>query len=126
MAAAARVVASGGTIVCAAECRDGLPAGSAYAQLLSGAPSPAALAERLLASSQTAPDQWQVQIQARIQREARVVVKTDGVTAEELRRCHLEAAADASAAVRQAVERAGAGARVCVLPAGPHAIAYVP
>jgi len=126
MAAAARVVVPGGTIVCAAECRDGLPAGSAYARLLAEAPSPAALAARILASPHTAPDQWQVQIQARIQREARVLVKADGVTADELGRCHLEPAPDASAAVAEALERAGAGARVCVLPAGPHAIAWVP
>ena len=43
MSAAATVVAEGGTILCAAECRDGLPDHGRYAALLASADSPAAL-----------------------------------------------------------------------------------
>ena len=34
MSAAAKIVATGGTIVCAAECRDGLPAHGSYGAVL--------------------------------------------------------------------------------------------
>jgi nickel-dependent lactate racemase len=43
MAAAERVVAAGGTILVAAECGDGLPAGGAFERLLAGAATPADL-----------------------------------------------------------------------------------
>ena len=47
MSAAAKVVKSGGTIVCAAECRDGLPAHGSYGQVLASRPTPSALLEMI-------------------------------------------------------------------------------
>ena len=82
MSAAAEVVRDGGTIICAAECRDGLPEPSAYADLLAQRSTPAALLELIESSPVTIPDQWQVQIQARVQGRARVLVRTDGLTPE--------------------------------------------
>jgi nickel-dependent lactate racemase len=118
MAAAARVVKPGGTIVCAAACRDGLPDGGAYARLVQSGPFDP--------SGPTVPDQWQVQIQAAVQRQARVVVKSDGVPPATLRRCGFEPTDDVSATVREALARGGAGARACVLPAGPRVVASAP
>jgi nickel-dependent lactate racemase len=63
MSAAAEVVRPGGTIICAAECRDGLPDDGSYGRLLHAGKSPADLLERIAASPVTIPDQWQVQIQ---------------------------------------------------------------
>ena len=71
MAAAATVVAEGGTIICAAECRDGLPDDGNYARLLRGGPSIEAVAEDILGAGRTIPDGWQVQVQARAQARAR-------------------------------------------------------
>src|SRR5690606_38347139 len=79
MSAAANIVKPGGLIICAAECRDGMPDHGLYAELLRSADSPAELMETLLSSDRTRPDQWQVQIQARIQQGARVMLKTDGL-----------------------------------------------
>jgi hypothetical protein len=56
----------------------------------------------------------------------RVAIAVCDVTRPQPRRCHLEPVADASAAVREALARAGASARGCVLPVGPRAIAYAP
>ena len=70
MSAAAEVVRPGGTIICAAECRDGLPDHGSYGTLLHEGRSPADLLERIAASPVTIPDQWQVQIQARVQAKA--------------------------------------------------------
>ena len=43
MSAAAKIVKPGGTIVCAAECRDGLPSHGSYGAVLASQPTPAAL-----------------------------------------------------------------------------------
>ena len=124
MSAAAEVVRDGGTIICAAECRDGLPEHGAYADLLAQRSTPAALLALIEASPVTIPDQWQVQIQARVQGRARVLVRTDGLTPGQLRRAHLEAVDDIGGLVRDLV-RGRQDARVCVLPEGPQTIAYL-
>ena len=124
MSAAAEVVRDGGTIICAAECRDGLPEHGAYADLLAQRSTPAGLLALIATSPVTIPDQWQVQIQARVQGRARVLVRTDGLTPGQLRRAHLEAVDDIGGLVRDLV-RGRQDARVCVLPEGPQTIAYL-
>lgn len=125
MSAAAEVVADGGLIVCAAECRDGLPDHGAFAELLASAGSPAELLARVEEPGHRVPDQWQVQVQARIQQRARVLVKSDFLGADQLRAAHLGAVDDVGAAVREALEAAGPAARVCALPEGPQTIPYL-
>src|SRR6476620_478252 len=49
MSAAAKIVKDGGTIICAAECRDGIPNHGAYGQILSSQPSPRALLDMITA-----------------------------------------------------------------------------
>ena len=124
MSAAAQVVADGGTILCAAECSDGIPDHGRYAELLARGSSPAELLERIEARPGPEPDQWQVQVQAMIQRRARVLVKADGLSEEQLSAAHFEAAPDLDAALADCL--AGRPeARVCVLPEGPQTIPYV-
>ena len=125
MAAAAEVVKPGGLIVCAAECRDGFPDHGSYRRELASASSPRELLDAIAARDETAPDQWQVQIQARIQSQARVVVHTSFLSDAELREAHLEQTADVSETVAEALAARGNGARVCVLPEGPQTIPYV-
>lgn len=123
MSAAAEVVRDGGTIICAAECRDGLPEHGSYGDLLARGDTPAALLALIEASPVTIPDQWQVQIQARVQQQARVQVRADGLTPDELRAAHLEPIDDVQAAVERAIAD-DPGARICVLPQGPQTIPY--
>ena len=85
MSAAAEVVRPGGTIICAAECRDGLPDHGSYGRLLREGTSPQDLLDRIAASPVTIPDQWQVQIQARVQMKAEVLLRCDGLTDDEVR-----------------------------------------
>src|SRR3954451_14550903 len=86
MSAAYQVVRAGGTIVCAAECRDGFPDHGSYRRVLASAPSPRHLLDDIAArnAGQTIPDQWQVQIQARIQCGSQVVMHTSHLTDDEL------------------------------------------
>lgn len=121
MSAAATVVRPGGLIICAAACEDGFPDHGSFREVLASAPSPAALLAAIEARPRTVPDQWQVQILARILTHARVGVHTDGLSAADLRTAHLDAVPDIGAAV--AAE--GPSARICVLPEGPQTIPYV-
>ena len=125
MSAASQVVKPGGTIVCAAECRDGFPDHGGYRDQLAGAPSAEALLQEIAARGETVVDQWQIQIQAAIQARARVVMHTSYLSDDELASAHLEQTNDVSATVGEALAAAGDGATVCVLPEGPQTIPYV-
>lgn len=124
MSAGAIVVKPGGTIICAAECRDGLPDHGSYAELLAARATPAELLTMIATAPTTIPDQWQVQVQARIQAEARVLVKADGLTDSQIRAAHFEPIGD----VRDELDRLVADrpdASICVLPEGPQTIPYL-
>jgi nickel-dependent lactate racemase len=125
MSAAAQVVRPGGVIVCAAECRDGFPDHGSYQEVLSSAPSPEALLAEISGRPKTVPDQWQVQVQAKIQARARVVVRSEYLTEAQLAAAHLGYTKDVAAAVEDALGAAGPDARLCVLPEGPQTIPYV-
>ncbi|WP_035839643.1 nickel-dependent lactate racemase [Kitasatospora azatica] len=125
MSAAHTVVRPGGLIICAAECRDGFPDHGSYREVLASAPSPQALLADISARPRTVPDQWQVQVQARIQSSCRVVMHTSHLSDADLATAHLEQTADISATVAEALAAAGPQARVCVLPEGPMTIPYL-
>jgi nickel-dependent lactate racemase len=125
MSAAAKIVKPSGTIVCAAECRDGLPNHGSYGQVLASQPSPDRLLAMINAPGYSVPDQWQVQIQAQIQMKAHVLVKTSGLGAAQIRSAHFEPIDDVAVAVSTALRQAGNGATLCVLPQGPQTIPYL-
>ena len=54
-----------------------------------------------------------------------VAMPQGGLTDAQLAEAHLEQTADIAATVAEAVDKAGPGARVCVLPEGPQTIPYV-
>ena len=125
MSAAAKIVRQGGTIVCAAECRDGLPSHGSYGAVLASRPSPAALLEMINAPGYSLPDQWQVQVQAQIQMKADVLVKVSGLGPDEVRAAHFTPVDDVRDAVVEALARSGPSSTLCVLPQGPQTIPYL-
>jgi nickel-dependent lactate racemase len=125
MTAGATVVKPGGTIICAAECRDGFPDHGSYREVLSSETSPEALLATIAARERTVPDQWQVQVQARVQSQARVVMHTSYLSDEDLAAAHLAQTDDVAGTVEAALAQAGPQARVCVLPEGPLTIPYL-
>jgi len=126
MSAAAGVVAPGGLIIVAAECRDGFPDHGSYRELLTSAESPAQLLDEIFARSTTLPDQWQIQIQAQVQAGARVAMHADGLSDAELTSAHLQPVDDIAARVRAELDQLGPDAMCCVLPEGPQTIPYLP
>ena len=74
MSAGARIIKPGGTLILAAECREGVPAGSPLDKLLRSAGSPEEILAMLATPGFVRAEQWQAQIQALIQRRATVLL----------------------------------------------------
>ena len=125
MSAAAKVAKPGGVIICATECRDGLPEHGAYADLLKRRNSPEELLEMVHEPGFAEPDQWQVQVQAQIQKRFRVMVKTNFITAEVLRSAHFEPVDDIAEVAIALINEAGGQGELCVLPRGPQTVPYI-
>jgi nickel-dependent lactate racemase len=124
MSAGARVVKPGGTLILAAECREGVPAGSPLDKLLRSAASIEEILALLNSPGFVRPEQWQAQIQAIVQRKAKVLVHSS-LTDEVVRAAHLTPCHDISATVSDLIRANGNGARIAVLPQGPLTIPYL-
>jgi len=125
MSAAARVVRDGGTIICAAECADGLPEHGEYKQILASARSPQELLSQINSPGYARHDQWTVQVQAQIQMRAKVLLKSSYLSAEQVRAAHLEPVENIEEALKEVMRKKGAQTRICALPQGPQTIPYV-
>ena len=125
MSAAAQIVKAGGSIVVASECSDGMPAHGGYKELLREGVDPDAFMARLFEPNFSVHDQWQVQVQAQIQRKAQVFLKADGLSEAQIRAAWLQPIGDVADCVAARLAAAGTGARVAVLPQGPQTIPYV-
>ena len=124
MSAGARVLKEGGTLILAAECREGVPDGSPLDELLRSADSIEEILAKLSTPGFVRPEQWQAQIQALVQRRAEVLVRCELDDAT-LRACHLAPCADISAEVAKRLAKLGPDARLAVLPQGPLTIPYL-
>lgn len=125
MSAAAQIVRDGGTIVCAAECSDGIPEHGQYKKLLAMRNSPEELLEMIASPRHDVHDQWQVQLQAQILLRARVCLKSRCLTPDQVTQAHLTPIDSIEDAVADVLRDAGRGARVGVLPEGPQTIPYL-
>ena len=125
MSAAAQVVRDGGSVICAAECSDGVPDDGEYKAILSEADGPGQLLDMICAPGYNRHDQWQVQIQAQIQLRADVYVKSSYLTPDQIRDAHLKPIDDIESTVRKLLGRCGDSSQVCVLPQGSQTIPYL-
>ncbi len=124
MSAGARIIKPGGTLILACECREGVPAGSPLDQLILSAGSSEEILGLLATPGFVRPEQWQAQIQALVQRKARVLLHSS-LPDDVVRRCFLTPCPDITAAVREQLAALGPTARVAVLPQGPLTIPYL-
>lgn len=124
MSAAARIVKQGGTIILACECREGVPDGSSFDRMLKAASSPEEILLRLLQPGVAVPEQWQAQIQALIQRKARVLLYSS-LPEEVVRRAHLVPCLDINTEVHRLLKASSNGLRIAILPQGPLTIPYL-
>jgi lactate racemase len=124
ISAAAEIVRPGGTILCVSECREGLPENSEYARLLRSGSSPGAVLDLIMAAPATMPDQWQAQIQARVQARADVWLKADGLDDRAIASVHLKPFSSIEGTLGSLLRRQP-DAKLAVLPEGPQTIAFV-
>jgi nickel-dependent lactate racemase len=125
MSAAAQIVKPGGSILLAAECWDGLPDHGEYAKLLQMASSPEELLAMVGAPGFARRDQWEVQVQAQVQRKANVYVRSSYLSPEEVRSALLNPCESIEETLSDLLDRYGPQATICVLPQGPMTIPYV-
>ena len=123
IAAAARIVKDGGAILLAAECAEGTPIGSPHDRLLRSVANGEDLLARLAQPSFVHAEQWQSQIQALIQRRAKIHVHST-LPEETIRAAHLLPCRDVAAFLAEK-RTANATARIAVLPQGPLTIPYL-
>jgi nickel-dependent lactate racemase len=124
MSAGARIIKPGGTLILACECREGVPANSPLDKLLRSAAGPEEILAMLATPGFVRPEQWQAQIQALVQRKARVLIHSS-LPEEIVRACHLAPCPDIAAEFKKSLATAGPSARVAVLPQGPLTIPYL-
>jgi lactate racemase len=124
LAAAEEIVRSGGTIIMAAECSEGVPDGSPYHRLLAGASDLAELLQTIRNHRPTLCEGWQVQIHARICLKAKVHFYSDGLSEERIREAFFQPCRDLEGLLTRLL-REKPDARLAVLPEGPQTIPYL-
>jgi len=122
LAAAAKITRPGGSIILAAQCREGI-GGAEFEALLKGAASPEELLERIQAPGFYQPDQWTAQILGKILSQFKVYLYTDYIPPEDVRACHLEPIPDIEKTVAELCRERKM--RIGVLPQGPLVIPYL-
>lgn len=124
MAAAARILKPGGLLILAAECSEGIPAGSPFDKLLRESTGSDDILRKLASPGFVRAEQWQAQIQSLISKHARILLHST-LRDEDVRAAHLTPCRDVTEAVRNELAGLGNSARIAVLPQGPLTIPYV-
>ena len=126
MSAAEACAAEGGVIIMCAECADGNGSDHFY-RALRDCQSPRALLKDIETrqAGQTAPDQWEYQVLARILDKHRVIMVTNPQVKQDVIEMKMEYAADLEEALNLARADKGANAYIIVIPDGVSVIAGV-
>src|SRR5699024_10627807 len=119
-----KIVKEGGTIICAAECSDGLPNHGNYAEILQMRKTPQEILDMINDPSFQVFDQWQVQKQAVIQVWADVHVYSS-LASDTVKSAMFEPTDDLQQSLDDLKEKYGENMTVAVLPLGPLTIPYV-
>lgn len=124
MDAARMIVKQGGTIICAAECSEGMPEHGNFVKILQMRNSPKEILEMINEPSFQMFDQWEVQRLAMIQEWADVYVYST-LPDESVKIAMLTPTQDIEKTLGELVNKYGAEMSIAVLPLGPFTIPYV-
>ncbi|MBW7457977.1 nickel-dependent lactate racemase, partial [Paenibacillus sepulcri] len=124
MSAAHKIVKQGGTIICAAECSDGIPSHGNYADILRMRPTPREILDMINDPKFRLFDQWQVQKQAVIQVWADIIVYST-LSEEDVRAAMMTPTDSVDAALQGLTAKYGQEMTVAVMPQGPLTIPFV-
>jgi len=125
ISAANQILKKGGTIICAAECSDGIPEHGEYKNILSAASSPQELIKQISNPDYQKHDQWQAQIQAQIQCNSNIKFKSDFLSDNQIRSAFMEPISDISEQILKLLRDLPKNAEICILPEGPQTIPYL-
>jgi len=125
MRAADQVVRTGGSIIIATSCLDGIPEHGLYGRILSESSNPRELLEKIRTPGFLEQDQWQAQVQALVQQKAAVYVRSDGLSEDEIRSALLLPSLCIEDTIADLLGQYGRGASICVMPEGPQTIPYI-
>lgn len=121
LSVAGQAALPGGTLIVAAECRDGI-GHQGFFSLASLPGGPQEILRTIRSGAGPLRDAWQVQILARVLTHQRAIVVSPGVRPEEAQAMQMEWAPDLGTALDRARRRHGASARITVIPEGPGTI----
>jgi nickel-dependent lactate racemase len=125
MSGASQIVKKGGSIVIAAECKEGVPGHGSFGTLLREAHDPESLLAAVRGPKAAADDAWQAHILGLVLEKAAVYIYSDGLSEEQVKAAKLKTCARIEDTVEELLRRRGRGARICVLPEGPQTIPYL-
>ena len=125
MSTAARIVTNGGSIIVAAECRDGIPAHGQYGRLLYEAESHHSLLRKIHEKDFVRQDMWQAQVHGMICQKADVYVHSRNLSDEQIKRAFLKPCPRIEDTVEELLHKYGPDASIGVLPEGPQTIPYI-
>jgi nickel-dependent lactate racemase len=123
--AADRIVRTGGAVIIATRCSDGIPEHGLYGTILRESRSPQDLLAKICAPGFLEQDQWQAHVQALVQSRAEVFVRSDGLDDGQIRSALLRPCRRIEDTIAELLVRYGRDASICVLPEGPQTIPYL-
>lgn len=109
-----------GTIISVNECSDGVGQ-EKFEELINLDLGPAEIYEKVLNEEILVPDQWEIQVLARVLMKADVVV-VSSMNPEELGTIGLKHARSVEQAIEEGLKRHGKSARILILPNGPQVL----
>lgn len=112
-------VKEGGTIISVNECSDGIGLGQEqFKELLFSGLSPKYLHEKILSQEIIVPDQWEIQVLARVMMRAEIYL-ISRLKESEIGNIGLKYAKSIESAIEKALKKHGKNAEILILPNGP-------
>ncbi|MDR1383465.1 MAG: nickel-dependent lactate racemase [Planctomycetaceae bacterium] len=118
------ILKEGGTVIIAGSCAEGIGCPQ-FEEIAAKFPTIEAFTQAILNEDFFVVNQWQIEELAKVLRKGRVVVVTDSLPPETLRRMYVETAPTVETAVNDALTRYGAAAKIAVIPDGPYVLAQM-
>lgn len=122
MLGALPIVKPGGTIILAAGISEGIGSPE-FREIYAEHPTLEGFMQRLQSKTWFKLDQWQLEEFAKVARQARIRVVSDGLPPDVLRQFYVEPAVSVEAAVDEALQQYGPQATIAVIPKGPYVLA---
>ncbi|MCP4755777.1 MAG: nickel-dependent lactate racemase [Proteobacteria bacterium] len=124
MSAAHQIVKKGGSIICVAECSEGIPQHGNFGRILRMRATPQEILDMINAPGFSMFDQWEAQKMAMIQIWADIYVYSE-LTAAEVVQATLAPVETVEKTLKHLSEKYGGSPSVAVIPQGPLSIPYV-